>query len=181
MRWLLLLVSCAAASLPPPEAATVPEKPRMVVQLDQDLDTRHTEKGERFTARVLHAGAPEDTRVIGVVTESRRGDPDHDPVLRLRVAWLHRGSCRVRLRARITSADAKEVAPVPGDSYRSGAMIGAVLGGTLLWMPGMVSGFGIGMAGGTVREARKISVDTYLPRGALLTLALDRPVPTCRG
>src|SRR4051794_9343312 len=116
MRWayLLLLFSCAQPETVAPVTAPRPESKRIVVQLDHALATNQVHDGERFTARVINRGVREDTRVIGVVSESRRGDQDHDPVLRLSVKYLDRGGCRVPLAARVTSAETEEVSKPPG-------------------------------------------------------------------
>jgi hypothetical protein len=177
--WLMLLFACAPPETVTPVAAPRPESRRIVVQLDHAIATNEARTGERFTARVINRGVREDTRVIVVVSESHRGDQDHDPVLRLTVKYLDRGSCRVPLAAHVTSAETEEVSKPPSDSYRAGAINGALLGGAMLWVPGFVSGFGIGFAGGAVKEARALKHDTILREGALLTLELERPIPAC--
>jgi hypothetical protein len=152
---------------------------RIVVQLDQALATNESRTGDPFSARVINRGIREDTRVGGVVAESHRGSRERDPVLLLRLEWLERGGCRVPLRAHITSAETKEVSEPQDDNARAGGIVGAVTGGVLLAMPGGLSGFGLGFTGGAWQAARNLGIDIFLPAGALMTLALDAPIPSC--
>jgi hypothetical protein len=179
VRYLLLLLACAhKPALPPPSAAR-PRMQRIVLQLDAPLSTRESHTGDAFTARVINHGVREDTRVGGVVAEAHRGSREREPMLRLKVKWLQRGRCRVPLSAHISSAETRDVSEPTGDSWRGGGIVGAVTGGVLLAMPGAVSGFGMGFAGGAVHEARNLGTDTVLPAGALMTLALEAPIPSC--
>ena len=179
MRCLLLLLACAHKPPLPPPSAERPRMERIVLQLDAALSTRESHAGDPFTARVINHGVREDTRVGGVVAEAHRGSREREPVLRLKVEWLQRGRCRVPLSAHISSAETRDVSQPENDSWRGGGIVGAVTGGVLLAMPGAFGGFGMGFAGGTVKAARDLGTDTFLPAGALMTLALDAPVPQC--
>jgi hypothetical protein len=190
MRAVLFMLACAATvptpapgREPPPVSGVLRAREHVVVQLDRELSTREAKAGERFTARVVTrvAGLPPDARVGGTVVEAHRGSEDRDPLLHLRIDDLRDGRCRWPLHARIASADLETGQPPPEDSFRGGAIIGAVSGAMMMRMPGAVGGFGIGFTGGAVKEARNAREDAHLDAGALMELQLTSPLDVRAG
>jgi hypothetical protein len=150
----------------------------LVAQLDGAVDTAHAKVGERFTARLATPvdGLPHDARVIAEVTASKRGAGDEDPVLRVRVIGIRAGGCRLPVDARLTAADLQYSEPPPNQKYRGGAIAGGVMGGIMMWWPGMIAGATLGLAGGMVAEAKSQHRDATLPAGSFLTFRLERPL-----
>jgi hypothetical protein len=146
----------------------------LVAQIDRELSTGVVHEGDRFSARLVTPveGIPADLRIYGTVLEAHRGGGAEDPVLRLRLDRI--GGCP--LPARITSMEMEEGGTPPGEGFRGGAIVGAVLGGIMFRGPGMVSGFGVGMTGGSVDEARKRRTDAWVAQGALVQLRLTEPI-----
>jgi hypothetical protein len=153
----------------------VPVRSRVVVQLDQAVDTDESRAGDRFTARLV---APRlgDARVVGRVIAASPGSEQQSPVLRLRIDRLERGRCRLPLAARITSAEIQERTPPESQSFRGGAIVGGVVGGLMWRQPGMMGGFGVGLTGGAIHDMRRGATQAQLREGALLTLQLDAPL-----
>jgi hypothetical protein len=185
MRVLCLLLACSATvptlpprSEPPPVSERLHRGERVVVQLDRELSTREAKAGDRFTARVVTrvAGLQPEARVAGTVVEAHRGSDDREPLLRLRIDELQEGSCRRPLAARVASAEMELSQPPPDDSFRGGAVIGAVTGAIMMRAPGAVGGFGLGFAGGAMKEARNLRQDAHLDAGALMELQVTAPL-----
>ena len=123
---------------------------------------------------------PAEARVAGTVVEAHRGTPDSGPVLRLRVDRLQEGPCRAPLSARVTSAELQDDPPPHGEAFRSGAIVGAIVGGLMWRGPGALTGFDVGLTAGAVHEARNRQEDAWLPRGALLQIEVTAPIDVGR-
>ena len=181
---ILLLIGCTASvptATPRGEAvAPVPgllrSGARLVAQVDRELSTGQVKAGDRFVARLVTPveGLAPETRIAGTVVESHRGDQESEPVLRLKVDRLE--PCGKRLAARVSSLELETSSGPAGDSYRSGAIVGTVVGGILWSAPGALTGYGVGLTGGAIHEARQRMWDARLRPGALMQLQLTAPL-----
>lgn len=180
----------AETRTPPPEErpsptvrATLPAGTEFPVTLNDSLDTRSLQAGERFTATVGQAVAndarvvvPSGSEVIGRVTEVRQPEGDSVGVVVLAVDSVRVRDATLALSASIVDAEVEsrsemtdEAAKIGGGAA-AGAIIGAIAGKDV---KSAIIGAAGGAAAGTAIAMGTKRQYGVLPRGAILRLRTD--------
>lgn len=167
----------------PTVRATLPAGTEFPVTLNDSLDTRSLQAGERFTATVGQAVAndarvvvPSGSEVIGRVTEVRQPEGDSVGVVVLAVDSLRVRDATLALSASIVDAQVEsrsemtdEAAKIGGGAA-AGAIIGAIAGKDV---KSAIIGAAGGAAAGTAIAMGTKRRYGVLPRGAILRLRTD--------
>ncbi len=175
---------------PPPEErpsptvrATLPAGTEFPVTLNDSLDTRNLQAGQRFTASVGQAVAndarvviPSGSEVIGRVTEVRQPEGDSVGVVVLAVDSVRVRDATLALSAAIVDAEVEsrsemtdEAAKIGGGAA-AGAIIGAIAGKDV---KSAIIGAAGGAAAGTAIAMGTKRQYGVLPRGAILRLRTE--------
>jgi hypothetical protein len=177
-----------AAGPPPPRAevdhTVLPAGTAIVARVDRRLGTDVSRAGDRFTATVVtrivdergRVILPEGAELIGRVTGAEHGVGGVPPRLELRI-FAVRSSCAVRpIDARLLYAeDIDANRRPPGNPVPTATLGAAWLGTVLMWTPGMLLGYTLGLPGGAAAEAKTYVIDTRVPEGAHVVVGLVRP------
>jgi hypothetical protein len=174
----------------PTTAAGLPAGATMTVSLDQELGTRQSREGDRFSATVTHAivaqngetvipaGARVHGRVIAVQSSSRVGE---QAFISLDFDSLTFNGRRHELAARVQEtrleergAGRDETLQSAGVGAAAGAVLGAVLSGGSL--RGILTGAAAGAAAGTVISLGTGDVEGVLPQGTQLRLETTQQI-----
>lgn len=167
----------------PTVRATLPAGTEFPVTLNDSLDTRRLQAGERFTATVGQAVAndarvvvPSGSEVIGRVTEVRQPEGDSVGVVVLAVDSVRVRDATLALSASIVDAEVEsrsemtdEAAKIGGGAA-AGAIIGAIAGKDV---KSAIIGAAGGAAAGTAIAMGTKRQYGVLPRGAILRLRTD--------
>lgn len=170
----------------PTVRATLPAGTEFPVTLNDSLDTRSLQAGQRFTATVGQAVAndarvvlPSGSEVIGRVTEVRQPQGDSVGVVVLAVDSVRVREATLPLAASIVDAEVEsrsemtdEAAKIGGGAA-AGAIIGAIAGKDV---KSAIIGAAGGAAAGTAIAMGTKRQYGVLPRGATLRLRLDEAV-----
>lgn len=174
---------------PPPAAVNLPAGTRLRVRLDQDLGSKISQSGDRFTATVADDVVVNGTTVIakearadGTVVEAKPlGRFKGEAVLEVRLDRVHTkwGSYPVETSsiARVEKGKGRRTALFAGGGGAFGALIGGLAGGGKGAAIGALAGAGAGTAGGALTGNKQI----VLPAETLLTFRLERPVHIVEG
>lgn len=170
----------------PTVRATLPAGTEFPVTLNDSLDTRSLQAGDRFTADVGQAVAndsriviPSGSEVVGRVTDVRPPRNDSVGVLVLSVDSLRVRGSQTALVASVVDAEVETRSEMTdegakiGGGAAAGAIIGAIAGKDV---KSAIIGAAAGGAAGTAIAMGTKSEYGVLPRGALLRLRLDESV-----
>lgn len=164
----------------PTVEATLPAGTEFPVTLNDSLDTRSLEAGQRFTASVSQAVAtdtrvviPSGATVIGRVTEVRQPKADSVGMVVLAVDSVRVGDATLALQADVVDAEVQsrsemtdEAAKIGGGAA-AGALIGAIAGKDV---KSAIIGAAGGAAAGTAIAMGTKQQYGVLPEGATLRL-----------
>jgi hypothetical protein len=168
---------------------TVPMGTRLVVELDQTIDTDESDVGDSFSATVKEAvevnGAtiPAGAKVRGEITGLDDSDDVGDQAaIRLNFESIEIDGARHPFSADISeadvelenAADVEDVARRAGIGAAAGAVLGAIIGEGDL--KDILIGGALGAGAGTIISLGLGDVDAALPRGTDLTLRTTQPV-----
>jgi len=192
-------VEPAEDAVVPEPAREVPAPPAMLtltaaagaefeVELEQELSTRTSQPGDRFTARLTRP-IIDDSKVIvsvgsivrGEVTAVQRsGGQGQAAVIKITFHQLFIDGENWPLAASVVDAQPQtrgeystgDKAARIGVGAVAGGILGRVIGGNAR---GTVIGAAVGAAAGTAITLATEDVDAVLPRGSILKLRLDEP------
>jgi hypothetical protein len=193
VRWIvgvLLMSTAAACSTGGPREARLPpetvgwvltSRGLLVARMEEAISTSEARAGQTFHATL--AAPFQDSRgnvriapgakLIGRVTEIRRGHGARPPAIELRFEELVAGRERYRLDAPVTAADIQQGAPeLDRTSIRGGVLGGVVVGVATGFAYGGASvllATGVGSLGGLVSSAGQRVVDAKVPARSFVT------------
>lgn len=165
-----------------PSDDAIPAGTDLRVELDQELSSEKTQKGDRFTATLLYplvgpdgdtvvpAGAEVRGDVTGIASSNR---PDEQAAIRLNVDEIVFDGESYEMPAKIVEADVEtdrdksDIATGAAIGGVAGAALGAVIGQDV---KGALIGGALGAGAGTVISLGVGRVDAVLPAGTEMTL-----------
>ncbi|MDP2480046.1 MAG: hypothetical protein Q8W51_07870 [Candidatus Palauibacterales bacterium] len=173
---------------------TVPAGTTLDLTLDQQLDTKQTEKGDGFSATVASPVAvggrvaiPAGAEVYGVVTAVQKsGGAGQAAVLKVDFQRLQSSGRTYPIQATLTKANprkesrtsAGQAAAEVGAGTAAGAILGRIIGGN---KTGTFIGAAVGAATGTAIVLGTQDVDAVLPEGSHVEIRLDSPAQVAAG
>lgn len=173
---------------------TVPAGKTLDLTLDQQLDTRHNERGDAFSATVASPVAvgsrvaiPTGSAVHGTVTAVQKsGGAGQTAVLKIDFRRLQTRGRTYPIQATLTKAhpeqksrtSAGQAAGEVGGGAVAGAILGRIIGGN---QTGTFIGAAVGAAAGTAIVLGTQDVDAVLPKGSHVEIRLDAPVQVTTG
>jgi hypothetical protein len=150
----------------------------LVARMEDEIATSEHHVGQRFAA-TLAAPFTDETgtiriapgaKLVGRVTEIRRGMGARPGVIALRFEELVDGTTRYRLDAPVTAADVQQGTPeLDSSAIRTGVLGGLLMGSALGGAPGVLLGAGLGSGAGVARATRQRIVDARIPAKSYVT------------
>lgn len=177
------------AAEPETVALRVPAGTTFQVRLDEELSTRSSAEGDRFTVTTVgplsadgREAVPAGATIRGSVTAVQHSEgADRPAVLKVNFEELRTGGETYPIYASLVEAQPEtdsrtstaEGAAKVGAGAAAGAIVGRILGGDA---KGTLIGAAVGAAAGTAIVLGTQDVDAKLPAGSTMTLRLDQPL-----